>query len=207
MTIRERAERLLVALGASALVGSRRAVAEAAIREALQADRARVLAAIREQARIWHADPNPGPAGEWLEDALACVASLPLDASPEPRKSIVEGMKELAALIGPDLVDVRPEDLAAIRNGYFSAEEMAMGDWRPMETAPEDGTEVLVADAQNVVQARCIDGSWWEHNNDSSDAWGRAVCPDHWMPLPPPPNAPAPKGAEPAAAPEPGEKP
>lgn len=63
---------------------------------------------------------------------------------------------------------------------------MMMG-WQPIETAPKDGTQILVpvtiGGIMNVV-------SWW------SGAWREGVNgmklkndPTHWMSLPPPPAA------------------
>ena len=63
-------------------------------------------------------------------------------------------------------------------------------DWRPIESAPKDGELVLVAEGQYVVEARDIDGQWYELNNDPTDSWGRPWYEGeatHWMPLPSPP--------------------
>lgn len=70
--------------------------------------------------------------------------------------------------------------------------------WEPIETAPKDGTEVLVAspgrhhqpaDRSYVAAARYHDGEgWYEVNNDPTDIWGGPLYPTHWMPLPLPPS-------------------
>ena len=82
-----------------------------------------------------------------------------------------------------------------------------MTDWQPIETAPKDGTAVLVM--RNTWpgirggRARRCDGintvvaEWWANESGGSGAW---ICymgltqdpkcpfePTHWMPLPEPP--------------------
>ena len=63
--------------------------------------------------------------------------------------------------------------------------------WQPIETAPKDGTHILLArtDSEWVCQGRyvCDDKGWYELNNDASDHWGGEIYPTHWMPLPEPP--------------------
>jgi hypothetical protein len=80
-------------------------------------------------------------------------------------------------------------------------------DWQPIETAPKDGTRVLVwaskwageiAGVINEAQGSCriayytngqsdYSGDWW--NDDVGDAYSTWCQPTHWMPLPPPPYA------------------
>lgn len=60
--------------------------------------------------------------------------------------------------------------------------------WQPIETAPVDGTYVLVADGQTVGEAKFHEGEgWWWAGNHPTDSWGSAIYPTHWMPLPSPP--------------------
>lgn len=60
--------------------------------------------------------------------------------------------------------------------------------WSPMDTAPKDGTEVIVYDAGAVFVAHWRDSDEW-----NVDGWyDHGGCflspsPTHWMPLPDPP--------------------
>lgn len=63
-------------------------------------------------------------------------------------------------------------------------------EWQPVETAPTDGTDVIVADPDrlsaewHIFTARCVDGRWFRSNIASLPS---TVRPTHWMPLPEPP--------------------
>jgi hypothetical protein len=53
--------------------------------------------------------------------------------------------------------------------------------WRPMETAPKDGTEILVSDNDLISTAFWGGGAWqwsWDRELDY-------LVPLYWMPLPP----------------------
>lgn len=61
--------------------------------------------------------------------------------------------------------------------------------WQSMETAPQDGTHVLVSCEGDVFEAafhRDHDG-WWLANTDPTDYWDGQIWPDVWAPLPAPP--------------------
>lgn len=64
--------------------------------------------------------------------------------------------------------------------------------WQPIETAPKDGSVVLVYDADLAKLYRVQTAFWndhlsnWQVCDDDSDD----VDPTHWMPLPKPPVSP-----------------
>jgi hypothetical protein len=66
--------------------------------------------------------------------------------------------------------------------------------WQPIETAPKDGTRILVSDYQmGVVIAKWCETCWmngagWLVYDDRSDTIS-VDEPSHWMPLPDPQTA------------------
>ena len=64
-------------------------------------------------------------------------------------------------------------------------------EWQPIETAPKDGSYVMLGGKEGwVVMARWSDygEAFYELNNDPTDSWGGPVdSADAWQPLPPPP--------------------
>lgn len=59
------------------------------------------------------------------------------------------------------------------------------GEWRPIETAPRDGTEVLAfarVDTEPLVRVAWLNHGRWD------DGTGLSLRPTHWVPLPDPPN-------------------
>jgi hypothetical protein len=95
---------------------------------------------------------------------------------------------------GLDAVDKYGEQHEQPEEAYaaWRASQPQEPTWQPIETAPKDGTSVLVAGRHNYVgQARFVDRDWYEANNDPGDAWGGPLMPpSHWMPLPPAPTDP-----------------
>lgn len=63
--------------------------------------------------------------------------------------------------------------------------------WQPIETAPKDGTDILVFTDRGVFEAAFVGDSYWEFA--VADFHGCLCCsgngdnPTHWMPLPQPP--------------------
>lgn len=69
-----------------------------------------------------------------------------------------------------------------------------MGDWQPMETAPRDGTRILVSDGRECDMARWVDkiDPHWDKpmrwNSGQDGRWTSWVFPSLWIPLPKLPN-------------------
>ena len=78
--------------------------------------------------------------------------------------------------------------------------------WQPIETAPKDGTGIIVTDGDIIGQGVWHCGLWyfWESDKANSclvllpedseyewvidpNCWVRGYGPTHWMPLPSPP--------------------
>ena len=86
---------------------------------------------------------------------------------------------------------------------------MTASAWRPIETAPKDGTTILLHHQAETEwrEPECNDvntvvASWWEEEPDENGELGDWICymdlprdpacpfkPTHWMPLPDPPPA------------------
>lgn len=68
-----------------------------------------------------------------------------------------------------------------------------MVEWRPIETAPMDGTEVVAWDGSDNIICHWHDSvaGWvtdWETVSGYDVGWNK-VSPTHWLPLPPAPGA------------------
>ncbi len=59
--------------------------------------------------------------------------------------------------------------------------------WRPIQTAPTDGSEIILA-VIDAAEVRHIDIGAWEPLNDRETGWatdrGDFDQPTHWLPLP-----------------------
>ena len=67
--------------------------------------------------------------------------------------------------------------------------------WQPIETAPRDGTEVLIVVPHNgkgpvagvMLGYVCEDDGDWYDSSENARWAGPVYAPTHWMPLPEPP--------------------
>jgi len=75
----------------------------------------------------------------------------------------------------------------------IAAHEAAKPGWQPIETAPKDGTNVLLLnDKGNMAAGLWLDGvlgsGWFLRGGNKPDYFfNNHRGPTHWMPLPPPP--------------------
>ncbi len=111
---------------------------------------------------------------------------------------IVEQMRGMSADHGPDgWPAVQMRDISALcaeitRLRALSAQPAAVPGWQPIETAPRDGTSIIVAsDSGNVWcdvswRKRPRAGARWEHFTLGALRFN----PASWMPLPAAPQAP-----------------
>lgn len=149
---------------------------------------------------------STGKASRDYDDAIAAWNTRAAPSSP-----VGEGVREkVARIIDPAaFADWKEADFAtltpaatkalgkAVHDAYALADAILAllstppSGWQPIETAPKDGTMVLIADARDgyVCEARHLDEGrgWWARNNDPTDYWGEEIFPTHWMPLPQPP--------------------
>jgi hypothetical protein len=69
-----------------------------------------------------------------------------------------------------------------------------MNEWKSIETAPLDGTEVLVVvvfgdDIAPIYAVACSTGGIWRDCGDQGFGGLADIEPTHWMPLPPAPHS------------------
>lgn len=81
----------------------------------------------------------------------------------------------------------------AFEAGMRAGQQGATPKWRPIETAPKDGTEIdLWHEGDRIADAYWKGGRWWAPNFDYDGCDGviGGPPPTHWMPLPAPPEEP-----------------
>ncbi len=62
-----------------------------------------------------------------------------------------------------------------------------MSEWQPIETAPKDGTQILVFGHGRFAVAEFRSGEWRDMGDIGWGGFYSEVLPTHWMPLPAPP--------------------
>lgn len=90
------------------------------------------------------------------------------------------------------------EDLGEMLDAFADivAAHLPSGAWQPIETAPRDGTRIILAWGGSAVVGYYLDNSgmrrpWQGWRTPSMEPTPRGLV-THWMPLPPPPEEPQP---------------
>ena len=68
-----------------------------------------------------------------------------------------------------------------------------MSEWQPIETAPKNGTRVMVIEFNRTDPIPITATCGVQHGRWHSIPGAYALKPTHWMPLPAPPSLPTPK--------------
>ena len=106
----------------------------------------------------------------------------------------------------PDEVSV-PLFTTTQAEAYADARALEAQQWQPIETAPKDGTNIILTDGKRVTvgnwhrekpyihEYRDVAGNYaGQDESDGFDGWvdwSGGITPAHWMPLPAPPSTPA----------------
>lgn len=94
--------------------------------------------------------------------------------------------------------------IKAIEQAVLQSPEVQARQWQPIETAPKDGTHIMLSDGTSVTvghwlyqpggttEYRDLDGRWIGQDDRDEFAgwidWMGGITPTHWMPLPAPPS-------------------
>jgi hypothetical protein len=153
------------------------------------------------------------PQGEWVKwQDVQRLSASPLPQEPREAELTDERIFEIA-----DSDEANPDNTGwgpkfnilsfarALEREIRGAQEGKAGEWRDIETAPKDGSQILLTNGTSVAQG------WWEHQepyirekrdmegnyidqdeSDGYDGWldcdgGMLPEPTHWRPLPAPP--------------------
>ena len=106
-------------------------------------------------------------------------------------------LSELDSYTIPDDISVQAEralclgrDVAELENAYAGL----LCGWQPIETAPKDGTKILllfddIAVEGSFMPKTTFTGESWDTTIGCCDCFCLSPTPTHWMPLPPPPES------------------
>lgn len=94
----------------------------------------------------------------------------------------------------------KPRERHVLGHGLLTGEE-SMSDWQPIETAPKDGTQILVYTVHGDIELSewfvtetvvhdpvIVNGeTLYRHREEAYYSGWNSNEPTHWLPLPPPP--------------------
>jgi len=105
--------------------------------------------------------------------------------NPTPSHAVSQKHRECAEeIVKADMYCI--EELGEILAKHFP--DVAPVAWQKIESAPKDGTHVLVTDGTNMTVAHWfVDGFWLSWNEHEQDAGWCMESITHYMPLPEPP--------------------
>jgi hypothetical protein len=105
---------------------------------------------------------------------------------PENATEPMQKAMQIAVMLRKSMNDVWRAGLAEVAD---PPPAVAKG-WQPIETAPKDGTVVLLAGCRKPVAAAWLEDEidWWHVDDNKRGPFAlRGPGPTHWMPLPAPP--------------------
>jgi hypothetical protein len=123
----------------------------------------------------WYQVPHKG---EWIKATWQAALSWLRDLLPGYEEQLAKERPEVAARPAEGVRPAQPSPVPA-------------DGWRTIETAPKDGTDVLLGGPGKRRVGRWMGRSWVVH--ETSDARWVMEGATHWQPLPPPPQE---KGGE-----------
>ncbi|MBI1690482.1 MazG-like family protein [Methylorubrum sp. DB1722] len=133
-----------------------------------------------------------------IAEVLDAVAPRSSDLPAEPTEEMLIAMSDAAAHAEVKLCPARRK---WVRRIYFAAlaarpaAPEAQGAWRPISTAPKDGSEILLTDGGTVcagfwddaVGCRRADAGWFEECDRAALINAKNLAATHWQPMPAPP--------------------
>jgi hypothetical protein len=141
---------------------------------------------MRTKALEWVKHPH---ANLWRADCL--TGRYQVYAITSPITYGFDGFDGLTEVFGESPTE---EAAKAAAQSHFDAAIASVleDDWQTMETAPRDGTNILLAEDGVTSEAYWSESGmgWWAANTHHTDyVDGQIYAPTHWRPLPSPPKA------------------
>jgi hypothetical protein len=132
------------------------------------------------------------PKGPWyvgaMNDGLFIIDQPP---SPAPVDHVSPERHKDATILARIERREDADRIVATLNSY-AAGQAGGGEWQDIETAPRDGTPVMVASAPDQWVCAAYyetdgDRGWYQESSHWTDAHDGSCRPTHWMPQPKPP--------------------
>ena len=136
-----------------------------------------------ENGRRWYGDDEV----KCIEDLIILWEEEQVETSKEKVNHPIHYNKHPSGVECITLLGMSAErELALLAEIDRLKAKLAKTEWQPIETAPMDGTRVLVTAGFMVFDAYFRRGDWWLY--ECGDDWySVTINPTNWMPLPEPP--------------------